>query len=110
MFSTRQVPFTISEIIINSFFNKNISTEANELSDKARLQNTVLKIIACNGYSTMRKDRDKPLDLIQIHATAITGARSERRLLSRDPLQGIKGGRRVDRRNRVWLCTESRWR
>lgn len=40
----------------------------------------------------MRKDRDKPLDLIQIHATAITGARFERRLLSRDPLQGIKGG------------------
>lgn len=40
----------------------------------------------------MRKDHDKPLDLIQIHATAITSARSERRLLLRAPLQGIKGG------------------
>lgn len=39
------------------------------------------------------------MDLIQIHARAITGAHFERRLLSRDPLQGIKGsgkGRRQE--------------
>lgn len=41
---------------------------------------------------SMRKDRDKPWELIQIDARAITGAHFERRLLSRDPLRGIKGG------------------
>lgn len=48
---------------------------------------------ASRTRSSMWKGRDKPLELIQIHARAITGARFGGRLLSRDPLQSIKGGR-----------------